>query len=262
MLKHYLSRCVRVTLYSATLLATAPALAAIAHPSGDTFLDGSFQGMTYGISGTANLAPRLYVSNFGSTLSPYDQVTGTGLNFSYDAPVFGASMVTMTYRLTNNDPTGAYNNLRFFLDLKTQGQATFPDTTAVVGFGAPAAAGAADQYQIFDYNAAGDKPLQRIESSNTLNGSTAATCGTGCYADLALQWNRAELLVGDTWEITAILTDNPNLVAGGRYLSASSLGSDGTQIIFGNPVPVPLPPALLLLGSGLAWLAGLRRRKT
>ena len=78
MLKHYLARCVRVTLYSATLLATAPALAAIAHPSGDTFLDGSFQGMTYGISGTANLAPRLYVSDFGSTLPPYDQALSQG----------------------------------------------------------------------------------------------------------------------------------------------------------------------------------------
>ncbi len=253
----------RAAFLSATLLAAFPAMGAIVQPGGDIFLDGSFQGMTYGASGSANLAPRLFIGDFASTLPPYDQIIGTGLEFSYAPPTFGSSVVNFTYRLTNND-FSSFSNLRFFLDLKAQGQTSFLDTATAVGFGAPAAPGAADQFQIFDFNAAGDKPLQRIEASNTLNGSAAATCSTGCFSDLALQWDLSELLVGQTWEINATLTDNPSLVTGGRYLMASSLGPDGTQIIFGNPVitAVPLPSALLLFGSGLLGLATLRRRKT
>ncbi len=198
--------------------------------------------------------------DLGGTLTPYDQISGTLLEFSYDAPVFGSSSVTFTYRLANKD-FAPFNDLRFFLDLKTKGQASFQDTTAVVGFGAPTVPGAADHFQIFDFNAPGDKPLQQIASTSNLNDGTAAACSTGCFSDLALQWNRPELLVGDTWEIKATLVDDPSLVAGGRYLLASSLGADGTQIIFGSPTPVPLPPALLLLGSGLAWLFAFRRRQ-
>lgn len=259
--KYYPVRYARHALFSAALLTAVPALGAIVHPGGDIFLDGSFQGMTYGVSGSANLTPRLYIGEFASTLPPFSQISGTGLDFSYEPPTFGSSVVNFTYKLTNNDSGGAFNDLRFFLDLKAQGQASFSDTTSVVGFGSPAAPGAADQFQIFDFNAPGDKPLQRIESSNALNGSTAALCSTGCFSDLALQWNRNELLMGDTWEIKVTLVDNPGLVSGGRYLTASSLGTEGTQIILGNPVVVPVPPALLLLGSGLAGLAMLRHRK-
>lgn len=260
--KYYSADYARAAFFSAALLAAFPALGAIAQPGGDIFLDGSFQGTTYGASGSANLTPRLFIGDFASTLPPFDQVVGTGLEFSYAPPSFGSSVVNFTYRLTNND-FSSYSNLRFFLDLKTQGQTSFLDTAAAVGFGAPATPGAADQFQIFDFNAPGDKPLQRIEASNALNGSAAATCATGCFSDLALQWNLNELLVGQTWEIHATLTDDPSLVTGGRYLSASSLGPNGTQIIFGNPVitAVPLPPALWLFGSGLLGLAALQRRK-
>lgn len=259
--KYHSVRYARLTLLSAALLTSTSALASIALPGGDTFLDGSFQGLSYGASGAATLAPRLYIGEFASTLPPFDQISGTGLDYSYNVSNLGTSMVTLTYRLTNNDLFGSFNDLRFFVDLKTQGQTSSLDTAAVTGFGSPAAPGAADQFQIFDFNAVGDKPLQRIESSNALNGSTAATCTTGCLTDLALQWNRAELLVGDTWEIKLTLTDDPSLVSGGRYLSASTLGADGTQMIIGNPTPVPVPPALWLFGSGLMWLASMRRRK-
>lgn len=261
MLIHHPAGYARAALLSAALSMSAPALANIVLPGGDNFLDGSFHGMTHNVSGTASLAARLYVGDLASTLPPFDQVVGTGLDFSYVAPVFGSHFATATYRLTNNDPTGPYSNLRFFLNLKTQGQANFMDTATVVGFGVPADPGAADQFQIFDYNAAGDKPLQQIEGNNNLNGSSAASCSTGCYSDLALQWSRAELLVGDTWEIRVSLVDDPKLVAGGRYLIASSLGKDGAQIIFGNPTPVPVPSALFLFASGLAGLQALRRRK-
>ncbi|MDO8705801.1 MAG: hypothetical protein Q7J84_12735 [Sulfuricaulis sp.] len=260
MLKHCLSRYARVAMFSVALMTATTAQASIVLPGGDIFLDGSFQGMTYGASGSANLAPLLYIGDLGGTLPPYDQIIGTGLDFSYGAPVFGSSSVTFTYRVTNKD-FDSFNDLRFFLDLKTKGQASFQDTAAVVGFGAPTVPGAADHFQIFDFNAAGNKPLEQIASSSNLNDNTAAACGTGCFSDLALQWNRPELLVGDTWEIKTTLVDDPSLVAGGRYLLASSLGADGTQIIFGSPTPVPLPPALLLLGSGLAWLFAFRRRR-
>lgn len=262
MLEYPPIRYMRAALLSAALSMSTPALASIILPGGDIFLDGSFQGMTYGTSGTANLAPRLFIGDFGSTRPPFDQISGTGLDFSYVSPVFGSHSVTATYRLTNNDITGPYNNLRFFLDLKAQGKNGSLDTTQAVGFGSPAGPGSADQFQIFDYNAAGDKPLQQIEANNNLSGSSAATCSTGCYADMALQWNRAQLLVGDTWEIKVSLVDDPKLVNGGRYLMASTLGPEGTQIIFGNPTMVPLPSALLLFGSGLAGLLALRRHKT
>lgn len=246
--------CAQTVLIAFVCLATAPAAADIELPGGDSFLDGSFQGMTYGSSGVANLAPRLYIGEFASTVPPFDQIIGTGLEFSYDAPVFGESTVTTTYRLTNNDAGGPFNDLRFFLDLKAKGQPLGLDTGMALGFGLPTLPGYPDQFQIFDFDAPGDLPLQRIETSGALNGSTADACNTGCYTDLALQWNKAQLLVGETWEIPVTLTDDSTQIASGRYLMASPLGMQSSEIAFGAIQLVPEPQTYVMLLAGLGMV--------
>lgn len=251
---------------SGTLLLTSLLVAPSSHANiqlsgGDIFLDGSFQGMSYGISGVANLVPRLYVGEFASTVPPFDQIIGTGLEFDYVTSGFGTPTFTVTYRLTNNDVGGPFNDLRFFLDLKTKGQSGANDQGAVQGFGGPASAGAPDQFQIFDFDALGDKPLQLIETSNMLNGSAAAACSTGCYTDLALQWNKPTLLVGETWQITVTLTDNLGLISSGRYLTASTLGLDNTQIAFGAIQLVPEPETYMMLLAGLGLVGMMVRNR-
>ncbi len=51
MLGRYLTRCARITSVVGWLLPAGSALANINLPGGDVFLDGSFQGMTYGTAG-------------------------------------------------------------------------------------------------------------------------------------------------------------------------------------------------------------------
>jgi hypothetical protein len=46
-----------------------------------------------------------------------------------------------------------------------------------------------------------------------------------------------------------------------RILSGQDQTSEGVQWYFGGSTVVPIPPALLLFGSGLAALFGMARRK-
>lgn len=259
--KQLSARPVPPLLFTLGLLTAGPALANIDLPGGDIWLDGSFQGMTYGTAGVANLAPRLYIGEFASTLPPPQQVVGTGLEFEYQFTPFGAPVVNVTYRLINND-IEAWHDLRLILDLHAKGQPAQLDTATVNGFGVPPLAGQAEQFRVFDFDAPGDKPLQLIEAANALNGAAAAACSVGCFPDLALQWNLAELPVGQTWEVTATLVDDPSLVIGGRYLAASTVGSDGSQILIGNVQLVPEPEtyAMMLAGLGLLGWRKLRKR--
>jgi hypothetical protein len=144
------------------------------------------------------------------------------------------------------------------LDVRAKGQLGALDTGVADGFGGPPAPGDPDNFQIFDFDAPGDKPIQLISSANQLNGSNG--CGAGCFTDLALQWNRASLAPGDVWTIHVSLVDNPALVIGGRFLVATSLGNS-TQLVVGNPLLVPEPETYILLaiGLGLVWLVRLRR---
>jgi hypothetical protein len=241
------------------LLPAAPALAVVNQPGGDIFFDGSFQGLTYGSSGAADLMPLLYIGDFASTLPPLTQISGTLLDFPIPTPAFGSSAVSITYSITNNESL-PYNDLRLMLNLHAKGQPAALDLGAAQGLGGP---GSPDAHQIFDFNAPGDKPLQRITTANGLNGTIAPDCAsvTGCFTDLALQYNRAQLGPGETWTVSVMLVDDPSLVAGGRYLVAETLGSGGDQIFFGNVTLVPEPQTYAMLLAGIGVLALLRRRR-
>jgi hypothetical protein len=256
-----LARKARAVVLGLALAWGGPAAANIDLPGGDTVLDGSFQGLTYGTAGVANLTPLLYIGDFGATEALFTQIIGTGLEVPVPAPAWGGSVVTVTYSVTNND-FASFTDLRLMLDLKAKGQPGSPDTAVPVGFGSSPVLGDPDAFQIFDFAAPGDSPIQRIRSADGLNGSSAASCATGCYSDLALQWNLDELDVGETWQVSVMLVDDPSLVIGGRYLVANSLGPDGNQIFFGNPQLVPEPQTYAMLLAGLTLLAFLRMRKS
>jgi hypothetical protein len=203
--------------------------------------------------------PLLFVGDFASTAPAADQVVGSDMTFDYFPSAFGGSVWSIRYEIRNTgDNTITYNNLRLMLDVRAKGQPATLDTASAEGFGAPAGPGDPANFQIFDFDAPGDKPIQLISAANQLNGTNA--CGAGCFADLALQWNLASLAPGALWTVSVALVDDPALVAGGRYLVATSLGN-GNQLFVGNPVLVPEPETCALLAAGLGLLSWMRLRR-
>jgi hypothetical protein len=243
-------------------LAAGPASAAISLPGGDVLLDGSFSQATYGLDGRMNITPLLFSSDLAQIDSPAAVVVGTDLSYSYNSAFsLAESVFTLTYTISNDAlATDPFNDLRFFVNVRAKGQPGFNDS---VGAGLPAGTDP-DSFQVFDGGVA-PPVLDRILSAANLNGSTQGTCGapaTGCFTELALQWNRASLAPGESWQIQLMLVDDPALVTGGRYLAAQSLGPNGQQLFMGNPTLVPEPEtyALMLAGFGLLSWMRLRRR--
>ncbi len=87
-------------------------------------------------------------------------------------------------------------------------------------------------------------------------------CRPGAFPIWHCSGTWQQLGAGETWNINVTLIDDPSLVVGGRYLTATSLGPNGTQIIFGNPQLVPEPETYAMLLAGLGLLAFLRMRRT
>jgi hypothetical protein len=209
-----------------------------------------------------NITPLLFSSDLAQIDSPAAVVLGTDLSYSYNTAFsFADSVFTLTYTISNDAlATDPFDDLRFFVNVRAKGEQGFNDA---VGAGLPAG-NDPDNFQVFDGSVA-PPVLDRIISAANLNGTTQGTCGspaTGCSTELALQWDRASLAPGESWQIQLMLVDNPALVAGGRYLAAQSLGPSGQQLFLGNPTLVPEPEsyALMLAGLGLLSWMQLRRR--
>ncbi|MEO8037805.1 MAG: PEP-CTERM sorting domain-containing protein [Betaproteobacteria bacterium] len=243
------------------LLASGSAISAINFgPGGDTFLNGEFQQMSFGAAGSANVLPLLYVGDFAQTDPAKQAVLGSDLAFDYSVVGIGTSAVTVNYSVTNNG-FDAFNDLRLLVSARGKGEPGALDTAQAIGFGGVASATDPAQFQILD--ATGADPIAAMRAANGLNGSIAATCsGAGCLPEMALQWNRASIGAGETWNVSFSLVDDPTLVSGGRYLQSTSLGASGQEFIIGNVALVPEPGtyAMFFAGLGLLALAQGRRR--
>lgn len=245
----------------AGLAAAGPAGAVInLGPQGDNLLNGAFNQLSFGAAGRANVIPLLYVGDLGDTGSAKSFVDGTDLSFDYGITGIGTSLVTVTYTIANDEfGGGAFSDLRLMVATRAKGDPAALDTAAPVGFGGATGPGQAAQFRIFDAAAAGDPPVTQIINADNLNGTNA--CGAGCLPEMALQWNRASIDSGESWTVTFQLTDDPSLMAGGRFLQSTSLAAGGAALIVGNPVPVPEPGTYALLFAGLGMLALARKRR-
>lgn len=246
--------------FAAGLIAAGPASAAInLGPGGDTLLNGAFNQMTFGASGTANVFPLLYVGDLGDTGPAKSFLLGTDLSFGYVSPLPGlaTSVVSLTYSVTHNGDEFAdpFTDLRLIVSTRAKGAPSALDTAAAIGF---PSSGDPAQFRIFDAGATGDSPITQIINADALNDTNA--CGGGCTPEMALQWNRTSIAPGDTWTVSFLLVDDPSLVAGGRYLQSTSLAAGANSLIFGNPVLVPEPGTYALLFAGLGVLVLVRRR--
>lgn len=229
----------------------------------DTLLDGSFNQLGFGSNGLMNITPLLYVGDFGATDVAAAQVLGTELSYGYTVSGLGSPVLSLLYTISN-DPgsSGPFSDLRFMLNVRAKGQPGTDDVAKALGFDVPPMPDQPEQFQVFDSAAGGPSPIERIRSANGLNGTFAGNCaGTGCSTDMALQWNRASLAPGESWQIAVQLVDDPSLVAGGRYLQTFSAGAGADALILGNVALVPEPGTYAMLGAGLGMLAFWRMRR-
>ena len=236
------------------------AAANITLPGGDTTLDGAFADIRYGPSGggTAFVTPRLFVSQFGDTLPPVQQVAGTGLAFQYALNGVGTPNLLLHYVVRNTSSADSFTDLRFIVNVEPSGPGSFLDTVTQ-SWGAKGPFDP-DAREIAPYSPTpAANLLNRSESNNGVNNGVNG-CGTSaCDADFALQWNRAALAPGESWNIDIQLTDSAVIPPTERYLRAVSVDSATTLLTVSA---VPEPAEYLLLSAGLAALGWrLRRRR-
>jgi hypothetical protein len=261
MLKSRVHKLVCGVALSAGLAGAGTASAAIDFgPSGDDLLNGAFNQMRFGVAGSMNVLPLLYVGDLGDTGPARSFLLGTDLSFDYQVAGIGTSVVTVTYQVTNDEfSSGPFTDLRLMVSTRTKGEPGALDTAEAIGFGGAAAAGDPAQFRIFDFDAPGDPPSSQIINADALNGTNACGAG-GCYPEMALQWNLPSIAPGETWTVSFLLVDDPALVVGGRYVQSTSLGSSGQQLVFGNPLLVPEPGTYVLMLAGLGTLLLAARR--
>ena len=233
-------------------------MANITLPGGDATLDGAFADMRYGTSGsgTAFVTPRLFISQFGNTLPPFQQVVGTDLGFQYSLEGLGTPNLLLHYVLRNNSSADNFTDLRFIVNVEPSGPGSFLDTvTESWGTKGPFDP---DAREIAPYSATpAANLLNRSENNNGVSNGVNACGAPPCDADFALQWNRAALAPGQTWNIDIQLSDSAAIPPTQRFLRAASVDSATTLLTVSA---IPEPSEYLLFSAGLAALI-LRLRK-
>ncbi|MCC6533303.1 MAG: PEP-CTERM sorting domain-containing protein [Burkholderiales bacterium] len=228
---------------------------------GDTLLNGAFNNIRYGPSGTgeAFLTPLL---SFAPDVmqSPRAHADVTELSFQYATSGLGTPSFVVSYSLHNDSAATTFSDLRFVVNVEPTGSpglGSFLDN--VIGVWGPKGPFDPDAREIDAYSPDPITSLPgRIISNKGVNDG-ANGCAGPCDADFALQWNRAQLAPGETWRIGLMLSDSPGAPASQRFLRAVSADDANTMLTISA---VPEPAEYVLFGVGLGVLALLRRRPT
>lgn len=190
-----------------TALGTS-AQAAVVLPTGDTFLNGTFE-FTWASNGAARIDPALYVGGNAAFPSGRDQtfvppdgiIASTGLAFDYLVGGFGTGTVRITYRVAKHTDT-SWHNLRFSGDVS--GDTFDAHKEFVAALGAAGGAGEATRFGIADFFT-GDLLSSDVLNNGQLDDSDH--CQGACEAEGALQWQLDVLGQGETWQIDVLLSD-------------------------------------------------------
>lgn len=239
----------QLSILLAFALSPAVARATLELPGGDTLLNGAFDDLRYGATGTSFVTPLLYLGDLGDTDGPSEHAAVTDLAFQYAVLDLGTPTLSLVYEIANQG-TEAFSDLRFMLNVQADGSNSFLDlVTVAFGAGAP---GEPDAFQVGDF--AVDSLGSVLAANDGADGSNA--CGVlACDADLALQWNLPSLAPGAIWQIEVALSED-GTARSTRFLQATSADTDVTTLtVSGLATVVPEPTTLLLLGLGLGVLA-------
>ena len=201
----------RSSLHALAFLFTAlgtSAQAAVVLPTGDTFLNGTFE-FTWASNVAARIDPALYVGGNAAFPSGLDQtfvppdgvIASTGLAFDYLVSGFGTGTGRITYRVAKHTDT-SWHNLPFIGDVS--GDTFDAHKEFVAALGAAGGAGEATRFGIADFFT-GDLLSSDVLNNGQLDDSDH--CQGACEAEGALQWQLDVLGQGETWQIDVLLSD-------------------------------------------------------
>jgi hypothetical protein len=210
----------------------------------------------FGASGEVALTPFLYVDDLAETNLP-TFFGVANLDYMWEANGAGTSAMTLVYSVANKDPA-SYTNLRFMVDVIADAAGGLYNSTPTVVWGTNSN-GEPDHYEVRSYDPA-NLLSNSILGNTPLNDTVDSLCGGPCDLDFALQWNLAELAPGEIWRINLGLSDDGSTLSPNRYLIADA-GSVGELTFSGDSTVVPIPGAVVLLGSALTILGIARRKK-
>jgi hypothetical protein len=264
-----MNKLISVGAAGALALGAVAAHASIALPAGGSS-DAILFAEVVNAAGTAAVASYagdtgISINSIIAGLSGSTTVLGSDPNL---AKLFAADAVgdTLEFAVLGGQFTGTPSTTNF----KTAGVAQFLTTTANNSTTSLSAATTASLTKMAGLN--GD--LTTINGNGggaaSVEGTNPATSGVWDITNVngTAYWDGASISNGNLTSVTAklyymtaggaIASKTTNVLEGTASLSASGLVLTGNS---SSPPPVPLPPAVWLLGSGLLGLAGVARRK-